>query len=278
VLAEHAVDWLADASQFSGSDVDFSDPSYPFEPALRDLTLAGRAAAARAGRQVAQAGQPRRRRALATEKAMYDAPSSPAWTARSASSRTGWPRTPLLSARWCGRGTSGEEFFDHGGQLHGGLWDSRQRAADRGGSEHARADGGAFVEGEAISLVDVTSLIGQYGRIRPAAACRTDCRRPSRRAGGPELRRGAAAEFGVRRGPRRRAPALAVAVGATPAAWANSSTYRPTRARCDLLADTTLAEKARKDVRDEADSLKAAFAGGSGSRCWPARRQPSRWS
>jgi len=268
VLAEHAVDWLQDASQFQWFlMLDLTDPSYPFEPALRDLrSLPGPPPAALVERLRKLDSRPGAAEALATEVGTnYDAELT--GVDRALGIVTDWlaARDLLSSTLVVVVGASGEEFFEHGGRLHGQtLWDEVVDVPVLASGPGIRGpDGNAFVEDEPISLLDVTRLIAEYGRLT--------------------MRSGMQGRLPPPLAPKLPDPSFASLLRPMPNLTdADLDSARTRRwlwlfdhtgdierlydlqadagALHDLLGDPALAEKARKDARTEADSLKAAFA------------------
>jgi hypothetical protein len=169
-LAERALDWLEDASQFEWFlMLHATDPSFPHEPSIHDVrALRGGPPAALVERLRALDSRPGAAEALALELGTrYDA--ELAGVDRALGRITDW-----LAARDLLRGTlvvvvgsSGEEFFEHGGRLHGQtLWDEVVTVPVVMCGPGIRGPaGGAFVEDEPISLLDVTRILGEHGRL-----------------------------------------------------------------------------------------------------------------
>jgi hypothetical protein len=169
-VAGRALDWLEEASQFEWFlMLHLADPSFPHEPAPRDLlALPGPPPAELVTRLRALDSRPGAAEAVAFEVgSRYDA--ELAGVDRALGRITDWlaARDLLRSTLVVVVGSSGEEFYDHGGRLHGQtLWDEvvvvplvMAGPAVRG------PDGGPFVEHEPISLLDVTRMLGEYGHL-----------------------------------------------------------------------------------------------------------------
>lgn len=268
VLVEHALDWLQDASQYPWFlMLDFTDPSYPFEPALRDLrNLPGPPPAALVERLRKLDSRPGAAEALATEVgSFYDA--EIAGVDRALGLLTDWlaARDLLSSTLIVVVGTCGEEFFEHGGRLHGAtLWDEVVSVPlIMAGPGMRGADGNAFVMNEPISLLDVTRAIGEYGRIITRSGLQGRLPPPF----APVL---PDPTFGALLRPLPGATTADLdAVRSRRWLWLFDHATDTEQlydlqadagATHELLADLALPEKARKQAREEADSLKAAFA------------------
>jgi arylsulfatase A-like enzyme len=268
VLAEHALDWLADASQYPWFlMLNFTDARSPFEPAVRDLrSLPGPPPAALVERLRLLDSRPGAAEALATEiGTLYDA--ELAGVDRAIGMITDWlaARDLLSSTLVVVVGSCGEEFFEHGGRLHGQtLWDEVVSVPlVMAGPGMRGPGGGAFVMDEPISLLDVTRAIGEYGRILTRTGLQGRLPPPF----APIL---PDPTFGALLRPLPPVTSADLdAVRTRRWLWLfdhGSATEQlfdlqaDAGARHELLADAALPEKARKEAREEADSLKAAFA------------------
>jgi len=169
-LAGRALDWLEDASQFEWFlMLHVRDPSFPHEPSIQDVrALKGGPPAALVERLRALDSRPGAAEALALELGTrYDA--ELAGVDRALGRITDWlaARDLLHSTLVVVVGSSGEEFFEHGGRLHGQtLWDEVVTVPLVMCGPGIRGPAGrAFVEDEPISLMDVTRLLGEYGHL-----------------------------------------------------------------------------------------------------------------
>lgn len=169
-LAERALDWLEDAQQFEWFlALHATDPSYPHEPSLRDLrALPPGPPAPLVERLRALDSRPGAAEAMAFEVgSRHDA--EIAGVDRALGLVVDWlaARDLLRSTLVVVVGTSGEEFFEHRGRMHGQtLWDEVVTVPlVMAGPGIRGPDGGPFVEDEPVSLLDVTRLLGEYGRL-----------------------------------------------------------------------------------------------------------------
>lgn len=267
-LAERALDWLADASQFEWFlMLHATDPSFPHEPSLRDVrALPGGPPAALVERLRALDSRPGAAEALADELVTrYDA--ELAGVDRALGRIVDWlaARDLLHSTLVVVVGSSGEEFFEHGGRLHGQtLWDEVVTVPVVMCGPGIRGPaGGAFVEDEPISLLDVTRILGEYGHL--------------------SVKTGMQGRLPPPFGPRLPEPVFHALLrplpGVTAADLDASRTRRWLRlfdhatgreslfdqpadpaSRHDLLSDATLSPESRAAARLEADALAASHA------------------
>jgi arylsulfatase A-like enzyme len=268
VLAEHALDWLQDASQYRWFlMLDLHDPAFPFEPELRDLrSLPGPPPPALVDRLRKLDSRPGAAEALASEVgSLYDA--EVAGVDRALGLLTDWlaARDLLSSTLVVVVGSCGEEFFEHGGRLNGQtLWDEVTRVPLLMAGPGMRApDGSAFVMDEPISLLDVTRAVGEYGRLVTRSGLQGRLPPPF----APVL---PDPTFGAVLRPLPGATSADLdAVRSRRWLWLFDHAAQEERlfdlqadvgATHELLADLALPEAARKEARAEADSLKAAFA------------------
>jgi len=169
-LADRALDWLADAQQFEWFlMLHATDPSFPHEPSLQDVrALRGAPPAGLVERLRALDSRPGAAEALALDLGThYDA--ELAGVDRALGRITDWlaARDLLHSTLVVVVGSSGEEFFEHGGRLHGQtLWDEVVSVPVVMCGPGVRGPGGgAFVEDEPVSLLDITRILGEYGHL-----------------------------------------------------------------------------------------------------------------
>lgn len=267
-LAERALDWLEDAQQFEWFlALHATDPGYPHEPSLRDLrALPPGPPAALVERLRALDSRPGAAEAMAIEiGSRHDA--EIAGVDRALGLLLDWlaARDLLRSTLVVVVGTSGEEFFEHGGRLHGQtLWDEVVTVPlVMAGPGLRGPDGAAFVEHEPVSLLDVTRLLGEYGRLAVKSGMQGRLPPPF--------------------GPRLPDPVFHALLrplpGATTADLDASRTRRWLRlfdhatgratlhdlladpgARQDLLADSSLPEDLRAELALQSEALRASHA------------------
>jgi Sulfatase len=266
-MVERALDWLEDASQFEWFLVlHLSDPVFPHEPAARDLAgLKAPPPPELVERLRAMDSRPGAAEAVATEVGtLYDA--EVAGVDRALGRLCDW-----LAAHDLMRdtlvvvvGSSGEEFYEHGGRLHGQtLWDEVVTVPlVMAGPGVRGADGGPFVEDEPISLLDVTRVVGEYGHLSANSGRQGRLPPPF----GPRLPEPVfhsllrpspgltAADLDASRS--RRWLRLADHTAGTEALYDLQS---DPAALHDVLSDATLDEDTRRERRAEADALAASF-------------------
>jgi len=170
ILAEQALDWLEQASQFQWFlALHFADPAYPYSAALADLTaVAGPPDAALVDSLRRLDSRPGAAEALAAELGpMYDAEVAGVDRAvgllLAALERKGLLEDTLVVVV----GSMGEEHFEHGGRLFGQTLHDEVVAVPLvlAGPGVRGASGGSFVESEPIELLDVTALLGSLGNL-----------------------------------------------------------------------------------------------------------------
>ncbi|HEX5009172.1 MAG TPA: sulfatase [Planctomycetota bacterium] len=267
-LVDRAIDWLQDASQFEWFlMLHLADPSFPHEPAPRDVAaLKGPPPPALLERLRKLDSRPGAAEAVADEiGTLYDAELT--GVDRALGRVTDWlaARDLLRDTLVVVVGSSGEEFFDHGGRLHGQtLWDEVVNVPliMSGPGLHG-PDGGPFVEDEPISLLDVTRLLGEYGNLSANAGRQGRLPPPF--------------------GPRLPEPVFHSLLRPVPGATANDLDASRSRAWLrladhvagtealydlvadpgalhDVLQDKTLDDDARAALRTQAKALAASFA------------------
>lgn len=174
ILAEQAIDWLEQASQFEWFlTLHVTDPSYPHEPPMQAVKrVAGTPDPELLSMLRRIDSRPGAAEAVALEVGtMYDAELTVVDDAIGA--LTTWldERDLLERTLVIVVGAEGEEFYEHNGRMHGQTLQEEVVCVPviMAGPGVRGLDGGAFVMTEPVPLVDITALMASLGRLSTKA-------------------------------------------------------------------------------------------------------------